>query len=469
MKKNVLKKVTAVVTATVLSATMLAGCGGKDASKDDQGRTVITVGNWPTTEGKQLDDMNKQKERYEAANPDAVIVPDNWSFDLTTFYAKAAGGKLPTVFGTNYTEVSQVINANYCADLTDVLKKRVYEGMFNKSVLDIISKDGKIYAFPTGAYVLGLAYNTEMFQAAGLMESDGTPKQPKDWYELAEFAKKIKDATGKAGFVFPTSTNYGGWIFTPVAWSFGAEFMKKGDDGKWKATFNSPECAEALQYIKDLKWKYDVLPSNALIDGSEYSKIFATGGAAMQITAGDIPRKVVSYGMTPDQLGMMAIPAGPKKFVTLLGGYVMNVKAGSTEEQIDAAVRWFEMTTNFKATDEYKTNLKNTYEKNIADGQLVGIKSMSHWSQDAESVKIQNEMIDQYANSNMNHVRLYNEFTANCPATIQPEEPVCAQELYGILDSCIQEVLTNKDADCAILLEKANSDFQSNYLDNLDY
>ena len=88
--------------------------------------------------------------------------------------------------------------------------------MFNKSVLDIISKDGKIYAFPTGAYVLGLAYNTEMFQAAGLMESDGTPKQPKDWYELAEFAKKIKDATGKAGFVFPTSTNYGGWIFTPV-------------------------------------------------------------------------------------------------------------------------------------------------------------------------------------------------------------------------------------------------------------
>ncbi len=51
----------------------------------------------------------------------------------------------------------------------------------------------------------------------------------------------------------------------------------------------------------------------------------------------------------------------------------------------------------------------------------------------------------------------------------RPEEPICAQELYGILDGCIQEVLTNKDADCAALLEKANSDFQSNYLDNIDY
>ena len=49
------------------------------------------------------------------------------------------------------------------------------------------------------------------------------------------------------------------------------------------------------------------------------------------------------------------------------------------------------------------------------------------------------------------------------------EEPICAQELYGILDNCIQEVLTNKDADCAALLEKACSDFQKNYLDNIEF
>ena len=100
---------------------------------------------------------------------------------------------------------------------------------------------------------------------------------------------------------------------------------------------------------------------------------------------------------------------------------------------------------------------------------LVGIKAMSVWSQDAESLKLEHQLIDERANSNLNHVRLYNEFVADCPAEIQPEEPVCAQELYGILDSCIQEVLTNKDADCATILEKANSDFQHNYLDGVDY
>lgn len=155
----------------------------------------------------------------------------------------------------------------------------------------------------------------------------------------------------------------------------------------------------------------------------------------------------------------------------MLGGYLSAVKSGATDEQIDAVVRWVEMASTYKATDEFKNNTKKAIESNLSNGMLVGIKSMSVWPQDAESVKISNELIDEYANPNPNpnHVRLYNEFVTNCPAKIQPEEPVCAQELYGILDNCIQEVLTNKDADCASLLEKANSDFQSNYLDGIDY
>ena len=95
---------------------------------------------------------------------------------------------------------------------------------------------------------------------------------------------------------------------------------------------------------------------------------------------------------------------------------------------------------------------------------------MSPWNSNAETVKYESELRTSLANANINHVRLYNEFVANLgDCELRPEEPICAQELYGILDGCIQEVLTNKDADCATLLEKANSDFQSNYLDNIDY
>ena len=179
-------------------------------------------------------------------NTDFVIQPDNWSFDLKSFYAKAAGGQIPIVYSTNFTEVSQIISAGYSADLTKELKKQGLYDKMSKDVLDVVSKDGKVYAFPYAAYVLGLAYNVDLFEKAGLMNEDGTPKQPKDWNELAEFAVKIKNATGVPGFIFPTANNVGGWIFTSVAWSYGTEFMKKDGD-KWKATFDSPEAAEALQ------------------------------------------------------------------------------------------------------------------------------------------------------------------------------------------------------------------------------
>jgi len=94
---------------------------------------------------------------------------------------------------------------------------------------------------------------------------------------------------------------------------------------------------------------------------------------------------------------------------------------------------------------------------------------MSPWSMNAEALRFENGLIDSNANANLNHFKSYNDFVENCTAEIQAEEPVCAQELYAILDNCIQQVLIDENADCRALLEKANSDFQKNYLDNLNY
>ena len=463
------KRIAALILAGAMTASLFTACG-KSTDKDESGKTVISVGGWPEKNDNTYANYEKMRTEFEQENPDVSVVPDQWTFDLKSFYPKAAGGQLPNVYESHFTEVSQIINANYGSDITAALKKYNLYDNLNKNVLDVVSKDGKVYAFPYAAYVLGLAYNVDLFQKAGLMNDDGTPKQPKNWNEVAEFAQKIKQATGKAGFVFPTANNNGGWIFTCLAWSFGTEFMKQDGDGKWKATFNSPEAAAALQWIKDLKWKYDVLPSNALIDGTELYKVFGTGEAAMLIAAGDFPRDVVSYDMKPEQAGIMAIPSGPKKHVTLLGGSVYALSNNSTEDQIDAGVRWIKQSYTPIISDTFKENKKKEIESYRDKGQLVTIQSMSPWNSNAETVKYESELRTSMANANINHVRLYNEFVTNLgDCELRPEEPICTQELYGILDGCIQEVLTNKDADCAALLEKANSDFQSNYLDNIDY
>ena len=70
-------------------------------------------------------------------------------------------------------------------DITDALKKQGIYDKINPQVLDLVSKDGKVYAFPYAAYILGIAFNVDDFQKAGLMNADGTPRQPKTWDELA--------------------------------------------------------------------------------------------------------------------------------------------------------------------------------------------------------------------------------------------------------------------------------------------
>ena len=470
MSKNLFAKITAFALSAVMSVTLLSGCGNNVTDKDEQGRTIISVGGWPTKEGKEKENIEAKKARFEEANKDFVIEPDSWIFDRKSFYAKAAAGKLPVLYDCGFTEVPQVIAAGYSADLTDELKKQGLYDKINKDVLELVSKDGKVYAFPYAAYIFGIAYNVDDFQAAGLMNADGTPQQPKTWDELAQFAVKLKQATGRPGFVFPTANNNGGWQFTQIAWSYGANFMEKGSDGKWKAVFNSPEAAEALQWIKDLKWKYDVLPANTLIDHTELYKTFGTRGASMVIGAGDTPGKIVSYDMKPNSIGMMATPAGPKKWVTLMGGSVYALSNKASEKQIEGALKWLQMTNTPDASDEYKTNTEQSFQERAEKGFLVGVKSMSQWNTESSALKFRDEMIDKYANADTAHVKLYNDFVQDLGGCeLRPEEPVCAQELYGILDNCIQEVLTNKDADPKTLLEKANSDFQKNYLDNLDY
>ena len=122
MKKVV--RIVSLVTVLTLIAGMFTGCGNKVNDKDEQGRTMISVGQWPTKEGTDLTAVLERKARFEEANPDVVVEGDPWIFDRKTFYAKAAGGQLPTVYQAGYTEIPEIFNSDYSADLTDVLKKR---------------------------------------------------------------------------------------------------------------------------------------------------------------------------------------------------------------------------------------------------------------------------------------------------------------------------------------------------------
>lgn len=454
-----------------LALAVVAGLGTSCTTQKAQtdGKVELSVGNWPSTAGKSLDNYTKYEAEFEAENPDIDILPDTWKMDLKTFYPKAEAGMVPNVLLVGYTHTDKLIDEGYVSDITDKMKQIGWYDMINPKIKDVVSRDGKLYFIPNSAYALGIGYNTELFEQAGLVEADGTPKQPKTWREWAEFAVKIKEATGKPGIVLCSTDNCGGWHFTNIAWSYGVDFMEQMEDGSWKATFNTPECVEALQFIKDLRWKYNVITSNILVNQQEQQKTFATGGAGMMITAPDVVDALASYEMDPKNFGMIAIPAGPKKQVSLMGGNsrcFLNVN----EAQIDAAFKWMDFVgTGYRFDDKVKENMRKNQQTAAETGKPIGIVGMSVLGGETEKYKYTKELAEEFYNMKPNAVRLYNESLLSKNLEIQPEEPVCAQDLYSLLDNCIQQVLNDKNADCKSIIEKANNDFQINYLNNVEY
>lgn len=463
---------------SLIVAIIVTGCTTKSNNKESSpeasaeqsspasasGNEQITFinGDWPQTNDQSLPQFEKWKQEFESANPGIVMETEPYPYDASTFLPKAESGQLPNLFGTYFTEPQKIINAGYAADLTKAMKEYGYDQSLNPGMLDLVKKDDRIYGFPTSGYYMGLWLNVKLFKEAGLVDDKGIPQIPQTYEELAQTAQVIKEKTGKAGFFLPTKNGQGGWQFMNIAWSFGAEFEKQVD-GKWTAVFNSPEAVAALQYVKDLKWKYKVLTDNNLVDVSDLFRMIGTDQVGMGFGTADWANQPINdYKMSKDDEAMAAMPAGPKGRYSLMGGSLYMFSNNSTAEQIDAGFKWlryrgFSPETSADSLKVFEESLANDQKLN----RVVGPHSMFLWV-DPEVVKAQDEIRNKYTTVNM---ELWNSYMNNEGVTIRPEEPVNSQELYKALDVVIQAVLTKENSDPKALLDQAAADFQRDYLD----
>lgn len=460
-----------ILSLAVAGITVLSLVGCKSEKQTADGKIQITVSQWPSKDGDPIkyESRMKLKEDFEKKYPDIEIIPDEWGFELQTFNAKAEGNTLPTIYQPFLTEAKRIMENHYSYDVTDLLKKYNYYDKITDFFMESISENGRIYHIPGGIYSLGLAMNYDLLEEAGLANGDGSVKIPETFDELRTMSKTIKDKTGKAGFVFPSTQNIGGWIFNVLAWNYGANFMERDSSGKWKANLDSSEVADALKFLHDMKWEDNSLPENTLINSENCTSLLGSGQAAMSLInvyqAAELPR---AYDISKDSVIFAKVPAGPKAHYTLMGGGTYAIAPNATEEQADAAIKWLEFTNILpvELSEESIAKDRQKYEEQVANGkEIVGLHSLSAWNSDYYYEQNGHYLIDEYINVDPSHLASYND-----PSGIDyhVEEPVCTQELYSILDKCIQEVLTNKNADIKQILKDAQSQFQSNYLDYAD-
>lgn len=140
---------------------------------------------------KGADEFNKRQDKIN-------FVVEMQSGDYSQYLgAKVASNDLPDMFFLNpYAQVQQFAATDRIVDLSEEeFATKIYD-----SVKDACSYDGKIYAYPMAQEMLGVYYNQELFEKAGITEVPKTFSQMKEVCEklqasgITPFAATYKDA-----------------------------------------------------------------------------------------------------------------------------------------------------------------------------------------------------------------------------------------------------------------------------------
>lgn len=457
------KRLVAAALCLATSVSLFSGCKLKH-DNTSSGDDTISIGYWPNIETNpaKYELYEGYLEAYKEVRPDITVVPDEMNHSNDTFMPLAAAGQLPNMYRVPFTEPKNIIEAGYARDITDIMIERGYDKKLNKDLLDLVTVDGKYYGVPYNGYMMGMWYNVNLFEEAGLVNKDGSISYPKSWDEVIETARIITEKTGQPGFAFQCKDAEAGWNFMNFAWSYGVEFMEMGEDGKYKATFATEEMVQALQFISDLKWKYNVIPDNILLSRGDIYEMFATDQLGMSICAEDwLESPVSKYNMAKEDIGTSPMPAGPAGAYAVTGGDVWLFSPETTDAQLDALFDWLDIIGNGPELSELgKTNIENQIKANVEDGKVVTVPAFSVWN-DEERNKTIEELYAPYVNTDAKvQVSMMDD-----SVTLHAEYAVATQELYRVISELMQEVLTNENVDIMALLEAKQANFQADFLD----
>ena len=436
----------AAATAAALAALGVAAC----SDEPDDGRLHLTVAMDAGLEQDAIDAFEERIAQFEEAHPDIDIEAQEYTWEGTTFTAQLAGGTLPDVFTIPFTDGRGLIERGQIADISALTAQLPYIDDFNPNVAAAGSdSEGAMWAVPIAAYGQGLHYNRTLFEAAGL-DPDAPPTT---WDEVRRAADAIAEATGETGYAQMTNGNTGGWILTTLVYALGGR--TDSADGA-TATIDTPQMRRALELLQDMRWEDDSMGDDFLYDWGTINQDFASGRIGMYISGGDVFTSLFTQNdLDQTEYGLTALPLEGADAGVLGGGTLAAVSPGAEADELAAAVDWIDFYYMEKLTDEAAAVADA--EVLAGSDQPVGAPQLPVFDQATYEQSV--EWIAEYVNVPLDQMAPYTDQIFDQP--LIPEPATATQEVYAVLDTVVQTVLTDQGADIDALLAQAESDAQA--------
>jgi len=271
---------------TILSLVMLtaicslAGVAYVHASQTQ----TQTVNLWIWSFPDQVGVFNEIAAAFEKDNPDIKIemVVPNVADYLEKLTVAIAAGAAPDVAYLSQGWMPPLAVAGSFADLTPYINRDGYDlNAYFPAVMDSFRYGDKVYGLPFDFIPHAIAYNIDLFDAAGLSRP---PDQIDDmdrwkWADFRIAVQKIQERHPDGSIKTAGFRQQAHWREVWfLLWQNGAEFLNSTCT---RAALNTSAGIEAYQFFVDLIHVYDASPKL-----SEISKVrFEQGNVGMQSTA----------------------------------------------------------------------------------------------------------------------------------------------------------------------------------------
>lgn len=150
-------------------------------------QTRITY--WQYEFDTRIQAMNQLIERFNAENPDIVVVQETFPFDSyeQVVATAVAAGQGPDVVQLFYGYVNAWSRAGYVEPLPQEHIPHEWIEEYFVPMVQSVKLDGEYYGLPTAVRSLALFYNKDMFREAGL----DPERPPETWDEFVEYAQAL--------------------------------------------------------------------------------------------------------------------------------------------------------------------------------------------------------------------------------------------------------------------------------------
>lgn len=296
-----------------------------------QSYAATTLNVWIRASNDSKNIYKQEAEKFEESTG-IKIAYFNATTDFEQRLARAtAGNALPDLIFNDAASLGQFIQLGIAEEI-DPQAIAGGDQLFPTAWKSTRYIDGKYYGVPTSAQTFALFVRKDWREKLGL-------PQPKSWDDIQTLAKAFTtqdpDGNGKNdtyGFIVPASTTrgYASWFMSSFIWQAGGDFVKE-ESGKFSASLNTPEVAQAMTFIRTMMCEKVTQPGAINATTADVIPSFRSGQSGMFFSG---PYHIALFDKDPGKDNFEVVPVvGPKGEATLAEGTTVFMMKSSKQKE----------------------------------------------------------------------------------------------------------------------------------------